>query len=135
MVFIDCRLFERKGGKPSKTKVSAKETDLLKDIVRRAIEKLLKRETQVEQLDPADLDLAIKRIKNVSCNEYALIEFLNDPDASIKELNSEDRDIFWKGLDIEFTLLESEASSPPSQETGNGRAHEEGCIEYGLCEC
>ena len=70
MVFVDCRVLERKGGTASLIKLLVKEEELLINIVNKAISKLIK-STNIEHINDA-----FKRIKAVTCNGCNFVDVL-----------------------------------------------------------
>jgi hypothetical protein len=105
MVFVDVRFYESRKTvtAKSKTKVVAKESDLLRTVVRNAVVKLLKSEGK--DAADSDVDAAIKRIQAITTNTTDpgasdLIEFLESPDATLEALNTKDTPILADGIDI-----------------------------------
>ena len=103
MVFVDCRLTERKTRNPSKTKVSVNETSLLSDLVKKAIRRFVASTNGGTCTDDDTEAAAYKRVKSVSCNGCDLTEYQTDPDATLSAMNSSDTPIFKKGIDIMLT--------------------------------
>ena len=107
MVFIGCRLTDRKGGSVWKAKLSAnKEVDLLSDFVRRGIRRFRKKDAGVESAEEEDaaVEEAFSRVSSVSCDGCDLTDLLKDPNATLDALNSSDTPIFASGIDIRLLL-------------------------------
>ena len=102
MLFIGCRLTERKGSAALKAKIPAKKEDLLCDFVRRAIRRFCKKDAGVEtlQVEDAAVDEAFKRVTVVSCVGYDLTDLVQNPAASLEALNSNDTPLFTSGIDF-----------------------------------
>ena len=107
MVFIGCRLTDRKGGSVWKAKLSAnKEVNLLSNFVRRGIRRFRKKEVGVESAEEEDaaVEDTLSRVSSVSCDGYDLTDLLKDPTATLDALNSSDTPIFASGIDIRLLL-------------------------------
>jgi hypothetical protein len=109
MLFIGCRLTERKGSTALKAKIPAKKEDLLCDFVRRAIRRFCKKDPGVEtlQVEDAAVDEAFKRVTVVSCVGYDLTDLVQNPAASLEALNSNDTPLFTSGIDIYLSITRS----------------------------
>ena len=116
VVFIGCRLTERKGGTTWKAKVPAKkEEDLLSDFVKSGIRRFRKKDEGVESVleEDAAVGEAFSRVTSVTCAGYDLTDLLQDPAASLAALNSDDTPIFSAGISIHL--------SPVPKSTGNAQ--------------
>ena len=104
VVFIGCRLTERKGGPTWKAKLPAKKEEnyLLSDFVKSGIRRFRKKDEGVESIleEDAAVDEAFSRVTSVSCDGYDLTDLLHDPAASLEALNSRDSPIFAAGISI-----------------------------------
>jgi hypothetical protein len=105
MVFVDVRFYESRKTVTAKrkTKVVAKESNLLRTVVRNAVVKLLNSEGK--DAADSDIDAAIKRIEAITTNTTDpgasdLIEFLESPDTRLEALNTNDTPILADGIDI-----------------------------------
>ena len=114
MVFVNVRFNERKGGKPSKTKLLVDEYELLPNVMRQALGRFINNERLINNNSDDDVESAYKCIKVVSCNGNDLTKSVNNPDATLSAMNSYDTQMFKRGLDI---LL-----SPVEINTGEGEA-------------
>ena len=100
VVFIDCRLTERKCGTASLVKLVAKEEELLIVTVNKAISKF------INNTDAKHVSEAFKRIKDVTCNDCSLSDFIVDAkEFNLHALNSKSTPIFDKGIDITLTPI------------------------------
>ena len=108
MAFVDFRLTERKGGKASKTKLFVKENELLLNVVKTAIAKSTTNEGAADEKELASKLLStFNRIKNASCNESDLTDFVIDyPTTTLIAIDVTDTPIFTKGVDILLSLIE-----------------------------
>ena len=112
MVFLDCRLLERKGGTTSLVKLLVKEEDLLIVTVNKAISKFIK-STNVKHVNET-----FKRIKNVTCNRCSLVDFIiDDNDFNLHALNSHSTPIFDKGIDILLSPIEHSSANAKKAKT------------------
>ena len=107
MPFVDICVKERKGGSIAKFKVKAKGTDSLKKVITEAINKYLRR-ADSEELP----SVAFGRIKSVQCKDYNFEDDdLEEPEATITALNSDNTPIESAGFSIELNPKET-ASKP-----------------------
>ena len=85
MVLIDISVQEQKGANVFKFKVSARHEDSLSTVVKKALEKFLQK-----QCNPAfeNVDCVLKRVRLIASVETDLTDLLNEPEATIFELNS-----------------------------------------------
>ena len=112
MVFVDCRVLERKGGTASLIKLLVKEEELLINIVNKAISKLIK-STNIEHINDA-----FKRIKAITCNGCNLSDFLIDEaDCNLHALNSSATPIFDKGIDVVLSPIEPSSTNTKKNKT------------------
>eukprot|EP00984_Skeletonema_dohrnii_P019673 scaffold9466_cov85-Skeletonema_dohrnii-CCMP3373.AAC.1 len=122
MVFIGVRFHESRETVKAKiiTKVIAKESDLLLSVVKNGVAKLLKREGK----DPTDkaVDAAIKRIESITTNTTDpgacdLLDFIGEPDSTLKALNGADTPILTDGIDILLPkeIIDVDVSTEPLQ--------------------
>ncbi|KAL7547981.1 hypothetical protein ACHAWF_011257 [Thalassiosira exigua] len=108
MVFIDISFLTAKNiDTKTTTKVSANEDDLMLETVKKAIRKLLEKETPGGAISPDAVDSAVKRIKSISCDAADkgspnLLEFLFNSGGTWDALNSIQTPIFKLGLYIEL---------------------------------
>ena len=130
MVFVDCRLIERKGGKVFKKKVLAIPEHLLGTIVKKSIDAFLGKDDRTI-LDDC-VDGAMKRIQSISCNDSDITEYVDEP---IRDLDSTDSPIFKSGLDIVLSPYQSCNKCHNNQKSKDQLrrcSDEEGCIEYAI---
>ena len=108
MVFVDCQLTERKGGKASKTKLFVKENELLLNVVKTAIAKFTTNEGAADETELASKLLStFNRVKTASFNESDLTDFvIDDPAATLIAMESTDTPIFMKGIDALLSPIE-----------------------------
>jgi hypothetical protein len=105
MVFIDCRITERKGRSPALTKLMVHEEELLINVVKKAIGKFL----NINHDNSEEVDNAFNRLKDVSCNGCSLIDFtIDDPSATLIAMDSSDTRIFTKGIDLVLSPIETD---------------------------
>ena len=117
LVFLDCRVVERKGATPSKTKLFVNEEELLSNAVKKAVGKYING-TATE-----DIDNVFNRIKSVTCNGSDLTEFtIDDPDYKLRAMNSTDTPIFEMGIDILLTPVEQISTTNKTKKIIDARA-------------
>ena len=81
----------------------------LESALKQALQKYMKREKQVDEVTPAALDAALKRIKSVLCHGSDLTEYVS---AALEDLDSNDTKIFKMGFDV---MLSPEVTSAPDK--------------------
>ena len=107
MVFVDCRVYERKGETATLVKLFVKEDELLIIVVNKAISDVF------NITDTKHINEAFKRIKAVSCNGCPLSDFVIDnPEYNLHAMNSASTPIFDKGIDILLSQIELEPITP-----------------------
>lgn len=113
VVFIGCRLTERKGGSALKAKLPAKKDDLLIDLVKKALRRFRKKDAGLEsmQVEDAEVEKAFLRVTSVSCDGCDLTDLVRDPAASLEALNSHDTPLFSSGIDIFLPPLVTDNST------------------------
>ena len=106
VVFVDCRIIERKGATALKTKLIVNEEELLIKAVRNAVGKYAN-STAAE-----DIDRVFNLIKSVTCDGSDLTDFLiYDTNCNLDAMNSTDTPIFKKGIDILLSPVEPVSST------------------------
>ena len=74
MLFVDCRITDRKGRSPALTKLMVNEEELLINAVKKAIGKFIR----ANHNNSEEVDDAFNRLKDVLCNGCSLIDFAID---------------------------------------------------------
>ena len=124
MLFLDCRITDRKGRSPALTKLMVNEEELLINAVKKAIGKFIR----ANHNNSEEVDDAFNRLKDVLCNGCSLIDFaIDDISATLTAMDSGDTPIFRKGIDILLSSTETDegegATAKPTKKTKVIDAH------------
>ena len=109
MVLIDFTVQEHKGAHVYKFKVSAKREDPLQVIAKKAIRTYLDKQPCALG---EDVEAAMGRIRSISCSNSDITEWLDEPEATIDELDSAETPT-GSGYVIELTPIHRHELEPP----------------------